>query len=164
MRQTCAAFAGGEASDAGFKALHERTEKKRNELQKKEEGRAERTPIQRTAGNGHGVCSAISHSRSLPLFVVCSRDSQADNLIDMPNLDGSLNLYVPRFDPKDATGRILIMCVFLYPDHAMSDEVPIFVEDTKFSAVLVTCVLPPHRAHRGTPMGGTCSGCLWCMP
>jgi hypothetical protein len=61
----------------------------------------------------------------------------------VPNPDGSANPYAPRFDPEDATGGTLILPVFfLYPEHATSDVVPDFVEDTEFGAVLST-MFPP---------------------
>jgi small subunit ribosomal protein S7e len=62
---------------------------------------------------------------------------QERNLIDMPNPEGSTNPYRPKFDPEDPTGKMLIMPVFfLYPEHATSDAVPEFVEDTSFGAHL----------------------------
>jgi hypothetical protein len=65
-------------------------------------------------------------------------------LIDVPNPDGSANPYAPCFDPEDATGGTLILPVFfLYPEHAMSDVVPDFVEDTEFGAVLAP-MFPPR--------------------
>jgi len=61
----------------------------------------------------------------------------------VPNPDDSSNPYAPRFDPEDATGGTLIIPVFfLYPEHATSDVVPAFVEDTEFGAVLAT-MFPP---------------------
>lgn len=62
----------------------------------------------------------------------------------MPNPAGTANPYAPRFDPEDATGGTLILPVFfLYPEHATSDVVPDFVEDTEFGAVLAT-MFPPR--------------------
>ena len=55
----------------------------------------------------------------------------------MPNPGGSANPYTPKFDPEDATGETLILPVFfLYPEHATSDVIPEFVEDTTFGAHL----------------------------
>ncbi len=65
------------------------------------------------------------------------KSRQERNLIDMPNPEGSTNPYAPKFDPEDPTGRTLILPVFfLYPEHATSDAVPEFVEDTTFGAHL----------------------------
>lgn len=61
----------------------------------------------------------------------------------MPNPEGSTNPYAPKFDPEDATGETLILPVFfLYPEHATSDVIPEFVEDTTFGAHL-TVMFPP---------------------
>jgi len=55
----------------------------------------------------------------------------------VPNPEGSANPYAPKFDPEDTTGKTLILPVFfLYPEHATSDAVPEFVEDTTFGAHL----------------------------
>ena len=55
----------------------------------------------------------------------------------MPNPEGSANPYAPKFDSEDPTGKTLIIPVFfLYPEHATSDAVPEFVEDTTFGAHL----------------------------
>ena len=68
---------------------------------------------------------------------------QERNLINVPNLDGSTNPYAPKFDPKDPTGGTLILPVFfLYPEHATSDVIPEFVEDTTFGAHLAV-MFPP---------------------
>ena len=61
----------------------------------------------------------------------------------MPNPDGGTNPYAPKFDPEDPTGGTLIMPVFfLYPEHATSDVIPEFVEDTTFGAHLAV-MFPP---------------------
>ena len=140
------------ASDAGFKVLRERAEKKCAELQRKADERAERA---RRASEEKRKMDAAFAVRVCPLLsllwghypslFVCSRGRlpQARNLINVPNPDGSANPYAPRFDPEDATGGTLILPVFfLYPEHAMSDVVPDFVEDTEFGAVLAT-MFPP---------------------
>jgi hypothetical protein len=55
----------------------------------------------------------------------------------VPNPGGSTNPYAPKFDPEDATGGTLILPMFfLYPEHATSDVIPEFVEDTTFGAHL----------------------------
>jgi len=55
----------------------------------------------------------------------------------VPNPEGSANPYAPTFDPEDPTGKTLIIPVlFLYPEHATSDAVREFVEDTTFGAPL----------------------------
>ena len=55
----------------------------------------------------------------------------------MSNPEGSVNPYAPKFDPEDPTGKTLIIPVFfLYPEHATSDAVIEFVEDTTFGAHL----------------------------
>jgi hypothetical protein len=57
---------------------------------------------------------------------------QERNLINVPNSEGSTNLYAPKFDPEDTTGRMLILPVsFLYPT---PDGIFQFVEDTIFGA------------------------------
>jgi len=62
---------------------------------------------------------------------------QEQNLIDVPNPEGSANSYAPKFDPEVPTGKTLIIPeFFLYPEHATSDAVPEFVEDTTFGAHL----------------------------
>jgi len=68
------------------------------------------------------------------------------NLIVIPKPDGSDNPYAPHFDPEDPTGNTLIIPVFfLYPQHATSDVIPQFVEDTPFSAHL-SAMFPPQAA------------------
>ncbi|KAG5637313.1 hypothetical protein H0H81_005006 [Sphagnurus paluster] len=65
------------------------------------------------------------------------------NLIKLPQVDGSANPYAPHFDKEDPTGSTLIFPVFfLYPQHATSDVIPSFVEDTSFGAHLET-MFPP---------------------
>ncbi|KAJ7499257.1 hypothetical protein FB451DRAFT_1161780 [Mycena latifolia] len=66
------------------------------------------------------------------------------NLIAIPNKDGSQNPFAPHFDPEDPTDNTLIIPVFfLYPQHATSDVIPEFVEDTPFAAHLST-MFPPQ--------------------
>ena len=68
---------------------------------------------------------------------------QERNLINVPNPDGSANPFAPKFDLEDRTGRTLILpVVFLYPEHATSDVIPEFVEDTTFEAHLAV-MFPP---------------------
>jgi len=51
--------------------------------------------------------------------------------------------YAPIFDSEDPTGQTLIIPVFfLYPEHAVSDIIPQFVESTPFSAHL-EMMFPP---------------------
>ena len=79
---------------------------------------------------------------------------QERNLINVPNPEGSTNPYTPKFDPEDATGRTLIFPVFfLYPEHAMSDVTPEFVEDTTFGAHLAL-MFPPGAALQPWDTGG----------
>jgi hypothetical protein len=62
----------------------------------------------------------------------------------MPQKDGSSNPYSPRFDPEDPRQNTLIIPVFfLYPQHATSDVIPEFVEDTPFSAH-IAAMFPPQ--------------------
>ncbi|KAJ7477070.1 hypothetical protein B0H11DRAFT_1809238, partial [Mycena galericulata] len=66
------------------------------------------------------------------------------NLISIPKKDGSQNPFAPHFDPEDPTDSTLIIPVFfLYPQHATSDVIPDFVEDTPFAAHLST-MFPPQ--------------------
>ncbi|KAK7061427.1 Tetratricopeptide repeat protein 4 [Favolaschia claudopus] len=66
------------------------------------------------------------------------------NLIAIPNKTGSQNPYEPHFDPEDPTDSTLIIPVFfLYPQHATSDVIPNFVEDTPFAAHLSN-MFPPQ--------------------
>jgi hypothetical protein len=70
--------------------------------------------------------------------------SQERNLIPIPNKAGSQNPYEPHFDPEDPTDTTLIIPVFfLYPQHAISDVIPEFVEDTPFAAHLSN-MFPPQ--------------------
>ncbi|KAI0921270.1 hypothetical protein AcW2_006295 [Taiwanofungus camphoratus] len=66
-------------------------------------------------------------------------------LIAISRPDGSSeNPYEPSFDPEDPTHSTLIMPVFfLYPQHAISDMISQFVEDTPFSAHLAA-MFPPQ--------------------
>lgn len=61
------------------------------------------------------------------------------------NPEGSTNNpYEPHFDAEDPTGNTLIFPVFfLYPQHAVSDIISEFVEDTPFSAHVST-MFPPQ--------------------
>jgi hypothetical protein len=73
---------------------------------------------------------------------------QERNLIDVPNPGDIVNPYAPKFDPEDPKGETLIMPVFfLYPEHATSDVVPEFVEDTTFGAHL-ELMFPPGESSR----------------
>ncbi|KAJ7122775.1 hypothetical protein C8R44DRAFT_704497 [Mycena epipterygia] len=66
------------------------------------------------------------------------------NLIAIPNKDGSQNPFAPHFDPEDPTDSTLIIPVFfLYPQHATSDAIPEFVEDTPFATHL-SSMFPPQ--------------------
>jgi hypothetical protein len=48
-----------------------------------------------------------------------------------------------KFDPDDSTGSTLILSApFLYPEHATSDVISGFFEDTSFAAVLAVVFLP----------------------
>ena len=71
--------------------------------------------------------------------------TQERSLITITNPQGpSDNPSAPHFDPEDPTGKTLIMPVFfLYPQHAISDIISHFVEDTPFSAHLAT-MFPPE--------------------
>jgi Cns1/TTC4 Wheel domain len=73
-------------------------------------------------------------------------DKQERNIIEIPNPDGSSNPYGPHFDPEDPAGNALIFPVFfLYPQHATSDVISHFFEDTAFSAHLSE-MFPPKGA------------------
>ncbi|KII95914.1 hypothetical protein PLICRDRAFT_87223 [Plicaturopsis crispa FD-325 SS-3] len=66
------------------------------------------------------------------------------NLIRIDNPSGpSENPYVPHFDPEDPTQSTLIVpTFFLYPQHATSDIIAQFVEDTPF-AIHLSEMFPP---------------------
>jgi len=70
---------------------------------------------------------------------------QERNLIPITNPDGPTNNpYSPHFDPEDPTHRTLIIPVFfLYPQHATSDIISHFAENTTFAALLTT-MFPPQ--------------------
>jgi hypothetical protein len=56
-----------------------------------------------------------------------------------------VNPYAPKFDPEDPKGETLIVPVFfLCPEHATSDLVPEFFEDTTFGAHLAP-MSPPGK-------------------
>jgi Cns1/TTC4 Wheel domain len=69
-------------------------------------------------------------------------------LINVPDAEGkTMNANRPygdpKFDPEDPTGGTLIMPVlFLYPEHATTDVISEFVEDSSFAAVLAL-IFPP---------------------
>ncbi|KAA1465977.1 TPR-like protein [Dentipellis sp. KUC8613] len=66
------------------------------------------------------------------------------NLIEMPNPEGSANPYAPHFDPEDPSKSTLIIPVFfLYPQYAISDVIPEFVEDTPYS-LHISGMFPPQ--------------------
>jgi len=61
----------------------------------------------------------------------------------VPNPEGATHPHLPHFDPEDATGSTLIFPVFfLYPQYAVTDAIPTFVETTPFSAQL-SAMFPP---------------------
>jgi len=69
----------------------------------------------------------------------------------VPNPEGSTNPYAPKFDPEDPTGGTLILPVFfLYPEHATSDVIPEFAEDTTFGAHLAV-MFPPDAPTSSLP-------------
>ncbi|GLB33421.1 putative tpr repeat protein [Lyophyllum shimeji] len=66
------------------------------------------------------------------------------SLISLPKADGSSNPYEPHFDAEDSTHSTLVFPVFfLYPQHATSDVIQEFVEDTPFGAHLAA-MFPPQ--------------------
>jgi hypothetical protein len=68
--------------------------------------------------------------------------------------DGLSNPYAPYFDPEDPTRNTLIVPVFfLYPQHATSDVIPEFVENTPFSAH-ITAMFPPQAPPPGWDLKG----------
>lgn len=69
---------------------------------------------------------------------------QERNLIVLPKPEGSENPYAPHYDPEDPTKSTLVIPVFfLYPQHAISDVIPEFVEDTPFAAH-ISAMFPPQ--------------------
>lgn len=70
---------------------------------------------------------------------------QERNLVVVPNPKGTPEVdYKPRFDEEDHNQGTLIFPVhFLYPQHATSDTVPDFHEDSSFGDCLTT-MFPPN--------------------
>lgn len=84
---------------------------------------------------------------------------QERNLILRPG--GSENPYKPHFDPEDTTnGTLIIPVFFLYPQHAISDVIPNFVEDTSFAAHLSTMFPPDAPAPEWDKKGEYVNGQL----
>ncbi|KAH9955557.1 hypothetical protein BC827DRAFT_870643 [Russula dissimulans] len=111
----CARAGEAGADDGKFKTLHELAEKKRDELRRKEEEKVDRT--RRAREEERRMAAALAER----------------NLVNVPDPDGSTYPFEPRFDPNDPTGKALLLPVFfLYPEHAMSDVVAEYVEDTPF--------------------------------
>lgn len=53
------------------------------------------------------------------------------------------NPYSPHFDPESSEPTLVMPVFFLYPQHAVSDTIPRFLEETPFSAHL-TAMFPPE--------------------
>jgi len=70
---------------------------------------------------------------------------QERNLVIVPNPKGTPEVdYKPQFDEEDPSrGTLLFPVHFLYPQHAASDTVPDFHEDTSFGGQLAA-MFPPN--------------------
>ncbi|KAJ7667672.1 hypothetical protein DFH06DRAFT_1322261 [Mycena polygramma] len=109
----------------GVQAVRVRAQKIKSDLDKKEKDRLEK--LQRTKEAKYKLAVAFRER----------------NLIAIPNKEGSQNPFAPHWDPEDPTDSTLIIPVFfLYPQHAISDVIPEFVEDTPFTLHLST-MFPP---------------------
>lgn len=87
-----------------------------------------------------------SRSKDIDLFKKTMLTTfQKRGLIVLSNQEGgSDNPYKPHLDPEDSDGNTLIFPVFfLYPQHATSDVISHFVEDTPFTAH-VSAMFPPQ--------------------
>ncbi|KAJ8522986.1 hypothetical protein ONZ45_g493 [Pleurotus djamor] len=119
----CLAYDSG---NAGMKSLRERVVKAIADKEQKEKERQER--LKKEADAKRLMDNAF----------------RVRNLILVPNPNGSSNPYAPHWDPEDPMQSTLIIPVFfLYPQHATSDVIPEFVEDTPFSAHL-EAMFPPN--------------------
>jgi len=115
----CARAGEGGLDDAKFKTLREGAEKRRDELRQREE---EKSEITRRAREEERRLAAALAER---------------NLISEPDPDGCTYPFSSRFDPDDPTGKALYIPVFFfYPEHAMSDVIAEYFEDTPFGAHL----------------------------
>ncbi|KDQ29020.1 hypothetical protein PLEOSDRAFT_1038094 [Pleurotus ostreatus PC15] len=123
--EMCLAY---DTSNAGMKVLYEKVVEAVNIKKKKEWERQER--LRKEAETKRIMNNAL----------------RARNLIPIPNPDGSSNPYAPHWDPEDPTQSTLILPVFfLYPQHATSDVIPEFVEDTPFALHLEN-MFPPKAS------------------
>jgi len=119
----CAEF---DSDNESIKALREKARKKKEEKEKKEREKQERTRKEK--------------EEQRRLKAACAER----NIIEIPNPEGTANPYAPHFDPEDPSKSTLIIPVFfLYPQHATSDVISHFVEDTPFSAHLAA-MFPPQ--------------------
>ncbi|KAJ7781596.1 hypothetical protein B0H16DRAFT_626423 [Mycena metata] len=119
----CLAF---DPDNKGVQTARLRAQKVKSDLDKKEKDRLEK--IQQAKEAKYKLSVAFRER----------------NLIAIPKKDGTENPFAPHFDPEDPTDSTLIIPVFfLYPQHATSDVIPEFVEDTPFAAHLST-MFPPQ--------------------
>ncbi|KAI0313606.1 40S ribosomal protein S7 [Amylostereum chailletii] len=120
----CLAFDQG---NAGVKTLQERAVKKKVEQERKEMQKQER--LQREAEARRRLKAAFA-------------------------VQGSANPYQPHLDPDDPTQNTFIFPVFfIYPQHAISDAIPQFVETTTFGAQMET-MFPPAAPAPGWDAAG----------
>lgn len=120
----------------GVQAIRERAIKVRVAKEEKEREKRERVQKEIVAKQ---VMNAALQVMKLPssgsVSVLTCVITQERNIIPMVNRDRSENLYAPHFDPEDpAKGTLIFPTFFLYPQHATSDLIPNFVEDTTFAA------------------------------
>ncbi|KAI0034417.1 hypothetical protein K488DRAFT_45503 [Vararia minispora EC-137] len=118
----CLAF---DTENAGMKLLRASVMKKKEELDKKARDREER--LAREAAVERKFKAALAER----------------NIIEAPNPEGSTHPYHPHFDPEDPSSTTLIFPVFfLYPQYAITDAIPSFVEATPFTLHLES-MFPP---------------------
>ncbi|KAF8913728.1 40S ribosomal protein S7 [Gymnopilus junonius] len=115
-----------DADNAGVKSVRERAVKMKEEKERTEREKQERLRKEEE--------QKLAMKRAL----------RERNLIIFNKPGGSVNPTAPHFDSEDPTGSTLVLPVFfLYPQHATSDIISDFAEDTTFGAH-VEAMFPPQ--------------------
>ncbi|KAJ7179452.1 hypothetical protein C8R46DRAFT_987205 [Mycena filopes] len=115
----CLAF---DPENKGVQTARSRAQQVKSDLEKKEKDRLEK--IQRAK--------------------VAKYKLSERNIITLSNKDTTQDDFAPHFDPEDPTeSSLIIPVVFAYPQYAITDVIPEFVEDTPFAAHLAT-MFPPQ--------------------
>jgi small subunit ribosomal protein S7e len=124
------------------RSARERILKKKEEAERKEQERQERT--RKEEAEKLKLKSALRVRKEFLGVVCCLRVYyQQRNLVIFNKPGGSINPVSPHFDPEDPTGSTLILPVFfLYPQHATSDIISDFIENTTFAAH-IEAMFPP---------------------